>query len=233
MERTYRYLPFFFLGLLAILVWGFYRTYFELFPSFKGITTVQHIHGVLMLTWLAILIVQPILIRKKKLQWHRLIGKASYVVVPLLLVSIFLASKGSYYKLLSVAPPSAAFGIIALNIPSLFAFAAMYTLALVHKRYTPWHMRFMIGTSLLMIGPGLGRALIIYFHVPFPMGVSISDYVAIAIALTLLIVDLRLKKSYKPYTIILGIILLAHICWEIRDTPFWQAIGKWFATAFY
>jgi hypothetical protein len=36
------------------------------------------------------LITQPILIRKKKLVLHKLIGKASYAVMPLLLISVLL-----------------------------------------------------------------------------------------------------------------------------------------------
>lgn len=39
-------------------------------------------------------------------------------------------------------------------------FVVFYSLAIVYRRNTYNHMRFMIGTAIMMIGPGLGRALL-------------------------------------------------------------------------
>jgi uncharacterized membrane protein YozB (DUF420 family) len=77
--------------------------------------------------------------------------------VLLLLYSIFAVSKISYYKALPTAPQGA-MAVIALNIPALFAFAILYGLAIWEKKKSHLHMRYMLGTSLLMIGPGLARA---------------------------------------------------------------------------
>lgn len=64
-------------------------------------------------------------------------------------------------------------------------------------------MRYMLGTSLLMIGPGLGRVLIVYFNVPFPEAVTYSYYFIMAIAFLLLVADIFQKKPVVPYTITL------------------------------
>ena len=58
------------------------------------------------------------------------------------------------------------------------------------------HDRYMIGTSLLMIGPGLGRSLIIYAYIPFPFAVSYTDGAVIAIAIILLLYDVVKKRNY-------------------------------------
>jgi hypothetical protein len=63
---------------------------------------------------------------------------------------------------------------IALNIPSIFVFIILYGLAVLNTKRTYYHMRYMIGTALLMIGPGLGRALIIYFEIPPPVAITIT-----------------------------------------------------------
>ncbi len=56
---TYQNVSFFVIIILTFVIWGFYRTYFGLFPTFKGISNVQHFHGAMLLSWFALLIVQP------------------------------------------------------------------------------------------------------------------------------------------------------------------------------
>lgn len=58
-------LIYFFIFILLISVAGFYKTYLVKFPSFEGFTWVQHFHGAVMLTWVLMLIAQPVFIRTK------------------------------------------------------------------------------------------------------------------------------------------------------------------------
>ncbi|MEJ7830070.1 MAG: hypothetical protein WKF91_17810 [Segetibacter sp.] len=232
MERVYNYVYIFFIGIFFVVIWGFWKTYIVFFPSFKGFGYTHHIHGLLMMMWIFMLIVQPLLIRAKKLSLHRAIGKASYIVVPLLLLSIFMVDKISYDKMFPVAPQQAIAGI-ALNIPALFAFAVLYGLAIWKKKKSRIHMRYMLGTSLLMIGPGLGRVLIVYFEVPFPEAVIYSYYLIMAIAFLLLVSDMIQKKPIVPYSIILLLMVLVYLAWQFRDDYLWQAIGGKFAAIFY
>lgn len=186
-----------------------------------------------MLIWLSFLIAQPLLIRAGKNHIHRIIGKVSYIIAPLLLISIFLASRMVYYRSSEALPQQEAIGLIALSIPGLVAFAIMYLLAIINKRETDKHMRYMIGTSLLLIGPGLGRALIVNFNYSLQDAVNYTDYLVILIALGMLVYDLIKKKNYIPNTIILVILLLAHAAWHFRYSDTWQTIGEGFASVFF
>ncbi|SFF38736.1 hypothetical protein SAMN05216167_1613 [Spirosoma endophyticum] len=87
MEKLYRTSSYLFIAVMLMVFVGFYKTYFGLFPHFDGITLALHIHAVTILAWMSILIIQPFLIRGKKLELHRLIGKISYVVMPLVVLS--------------------------------------------------------------------------------------------------------------------------------------------------
>ncbi len=105
MEKIYKNIHLFFVGVFIIIIWGFYKSYLIYFPTFEGgywgsssYNYIQHSHGVLMLTWILFLIIQPILIKRKLYKIHRTIGKASYFIVPLLLVCIFLVTKTFYYR---------------------------------------------------------------------------------------------------------------------------------------
>jgi hypothetical protein len=232
MEKAYNYVHLFFLVIFLVLIWGFWKTYIVFFPAFKGFGFMHHIHGLLMMSWISMLIVQPLLIRSKKLSLHRTIGKVSYIVVPLLLLSIFTVSRISFYKVLPEAPQQA-IAEIALNIPALIAFAILYGLAIWKRKESRIHMRYMLGTSLLMIGPGLGRALIMYFNVPFPEAVTYTYYLIMVIAFLLFVSDMILKKLVVPYLITLLLMVLVFLAWQFRGDALWQAIGGKFAAIFY
>lgn len=91
----------------------------------------------------------------------------------------------------------------------------------------------MIGTSLLLVGPGLGRALIVYYNMSLNDAVNITNYLVMGIAAGLLINDLIKRRTYVPYTVILIIILLTHFAWHFRYSDTWQRIGETFAKIFF
>lgn len=234
LENKYRNAGFFSIVILCVLSWGFYKTYIQFFPNFQGFKAVHHIHGILMMLWVLLLIVQPFLISMKKFTLHRMIGKSSYILAPLVALSIFVVSSVSYHKMLTEqAPLPVAIGILALNIPGAFAFTAFYFLAMLHRKQSDIHMRYMIGTSLLMIGPGLGRGLITYGNIPFESGVTHSDEFVLVISFGLLLYDIIKKKNIKPYLTIFLVLLVSHIFWLTKMGPVWQFLGGGFAKIFY
>jgi hypothetical protein len=214
------------IGILLVLLWGFYRTYIVFFPSFEGFEFVQHFHGVMMTLWMACLIAQPLLISRKKHRVHKLIGKISFVLAPLLMISIFGVSRMTFERNLSASTMEDAVAMISLSIPGLIIFAGLYGLAIANRPRTYYHMRYMIGTALLMIGPGLGRVLILSFEIPPPIGISITLAAVSVLAVTLLVLDLIKKQDYKPFLIVTALMVLQSVLWEIRYTTLWQGIGE-------
>jgi hypothetical protein len=225
----YQRISLFFVFILALLTWGFYKTYLIFFPSFKGFSSVQHFHGAMMITWMLMLIVQPLLIRFNKISIHRIIGKLSFVVAPLLIVSIFLVTRMVYLRPDPPLPHDVRIGQTALSLSNIFAFAFLYILAIANRRYTYSHLRFMIGTSLLMIGPGLGRALIIYFHIAPERAIDYVIYLEVAIAAALMVNDIMRKQSFKATGLVF--IAVASVCllWTFRMGSLWQSIGEFIA----
>lgn len=220
------------IGILLVLLWGFYRTYIVFFPSFEGFLFVQHFHGVMMSLWMAFLIAQPLLISRKKNRIHKLIGKSSFVIAPLLMISIFGVSRMTFQRNLASSTMEEAVAGISLSIPGLIIFAALYGLAITNRRQTYNHMRYMIGTALLMIGPGLGRVLILSFEIPPPVAITITLAAVSALAVTLLAVDVIKKRDYKPFLIVACLMLLQSVLWEIRYTAVWQGAGELIANVY-
>lgn len=222
------------IAVLIVLTWGFYRTYIMFFPSFEGFQFAQHFHGAIMLLWMGILIVQPWLMARKKFNIHKAIGKASFVIAPILMVSIFLVSRMTYHNNLKALPSvQDAVAMISLSMPGLVIFGILFGLAVANKRRTYYHMRYMIGTALLMIGPGLGRILGVNFGVRPDLAVTITLVVVVLMAGAFLIADLVKKRDYSPNLLVTGLMLFYWVAWEARYTSIWQGIGDGIAKMFF
>ena len=101
MEKSYRFLPYFFATFFVVVIACFYQSYFGEFPDFQNvispignvpitITTTTHFHATMVVMWLLLLIIQPFLIVQKKVALHRLLGKVSYFIVALMVLSFVL-----------------------------------------------------------------------------------------------------------------------------------------------
>jgi hypothetical protein len=230
----YGYISAFFVLILIVLAWGFHRTYTIYFPHFKGFKFAQHFHGAIMLLWMFILIAQPLLIRYNKVQIHRAIGKFTYILAPVLFVALFLVSRMVYLRTLSTGGTQAeAIGSMTNSIPDLIDFIVLYSLAVIYRKNTFRHMRFMICTSFLMIGPGLGRALFIYFKLPDIQVTQINTIVILSIGLFLWITDIVKGKWLSPYVAGILAILFMRLCYFNMYSSAWQSFGSFIARHLY
>lgn len=229
-EKIQHNIGFLFIGIWICALIGFHKTYTIFFPSFNGFRWEQHFHGIMLMSWFAMLIVQPFLIKYGKNNLHRALGKLGYVLAPLVCYSIFLVSKMVYHREIATRPEESVLAQMALSIPTIFIFGLFFTLSMVNRRHSDVHMRYMIGTSLLMIGPGLGRILIVDGGVPFPMSVTIVLAVSEIVAALFLLNDFRKGANIRPLLTILMVLILNHIIWVMQDTVVWQKFAKWFVT---
>ena len=66
MERQYKNLGYFLIVLVAFVAVGFYKPYFALIPNFDpSITPLVQVHAILLMSFVALLVAQPFLIRYK------------------------------------------------------------------------------------------------------------------------------------------------------------------------
>ena len=196
MEKLYRYLPYFFTSFFVLVVYCFYATYFGHFPDFEGIkstvdkkplpiTAITHFHATMVVLWLLMLIVQPILIVNKKLDWHRLLGKASYLVVGLLFISMILVIRQEQLREKNLI-------VFNVNLFDMPVFIVLYGLAIYHRKTPAYHSRFMIMSILPFLSPALGRIQV--ESLPVQLGLWILFFV----------IEFFTRKTYKPYLIGFG-----------------------------
>jgi hypothetical protein len=187
-----------------------------------------------MMTWIVLLIVQPILIRTGRVNLHRMIGKVSYVLAPLIVIMLFLiARKGYHHSIADKIPIAESHAFMVLDLRGPAAFALFYILAMVNRKNSASHMRYMIATSLLMIGPGIARGLGTNFNVSIWDGINYTDYTAIAIVAIFLAYDWYKKNNLVPYTVILTVLICENILWHYRMSDAWQGFAAGFAALFF
>lgn len=214
--------------LLIVLVHiGFAKSYIRFFPKFDGFTTAQHFHGMMMMGWLLMLLVQPILLLQGKTQLHRRVGAVSYVLAPLVFLSIYLVIKSRYHVYLEEGGQSSAIiSWISLNFRLMVFFAILYFLGIYYRHKPALHMRFMCSTAFLLIGPGLVRALISYPELTHTDSHSIDRYANIVITGVVTIVDSWRTKRLSPFLLVLVFMVIQKVLWDMREATLWQDVGN-------
>ena len=122
MERQYKNLGYFLIVLVAFVAVGFFKPYFALIPNFDpSITPLVQVHAILLMSFVALLVAQPLLIRYKNRELHKSLGKLTYFLMPLLVAScVGVIFKEYDEALLRVASTEAALRSIYSDAAQLF-----------------------------------------------------------------------------------------------------------------
>lgn len=195
MEKQYRNIGYIFLLLVPMAVMGFYKSYIIRSPEIDVIIDGYiHLHAAISSLWVGLLISQPLLIRYKKYRMHRLLGKGSYIVFPLLILTFIPLIARNYNGITSVINPVFDAGLLLL----------FYPLAIRNKKNIPVHMRYMIAITLIFIGPTLARILFHWTDISRFWGTMVTWGSINVILIGLLIWDKINQRQYRPYIVALS-----------------------------
>lgn len=230
-ENVFKLFPnmgFWLMLFIPLVFAGFYVTYFSRLSL--ELPSIMHIHFGLMSCWVVMLIIQPLLIRYRKLTLHRSIGKASYFVVPLVIISSWLMMRHSYGVQFTALIGDIEAGLTELTLDQgksqiaafisiafvyLIWLAFFYSLAVVNRKNKSFHARFMIAASLTLIGPTVDRILFFLFGISTVIAdlpVEVVGFLFIDILLlTLMIKDIKNNKSAIPFGVSLAIYLFLQV----------------------
>lgn len=219
---------YYFIGLVVLVVLGFWPTYLsKYFDGTANFNFYFHFHTLMMSLWILALIIQPILIKKKKLSIHRLIGKLSYILMPLLFTSIILLK---HYRIGGHVTEGLGASLW-LQSKDLVIIAIMYCIAIRYRHNIQIHARAMIATGIVFIEPALARFLIGSVFPKEYMLVAFLTTIGLVYALLIALMIIERKQQTGrwifPLVLILYIIFHNLYFFEI-STPAWDAFAKWF-----
>ena len=223
----YPYAQWYFLLAMVITWLGFSRTYFAVVSTEP---LLHHIHGALMGGWIALLVVQPVLYQRGRLQLHRTLGRwGVYLLMPAIVLCGLLMDR----RMLRThnAPPSIIDQLAYLDLLSLLVFPALVILSIYYARNVQLHARYIVCTVLLLMPPALTRAL---FFLPsmhsFQVNVNTAEAIVDAVLMFLIVGDKRRGKIWVPYPLALGVFtLLAVTSNYAKNWAWWHVLSGWLA----
>jgi len=218
---------YYFLGLFALALLAFWKSYVTHPTSFDPYT---HAHAVLMVGWFAILIAQPFLIRRERRATHRVLGRISFVLVPCLAASILLLTHVRVRAAPSL-PADARFFFLPFGMTILLV--VPWLLAIKHRHVVALHARYMICTAFAVIDPIVGRISYFYFPpLPAPDYAPLVSYTLSAGVLIALIIrerEQRVGRGVFPFVLVLATVVYAGF-FTLAKTDAWLAFIRWFGS---
>ncbi|MBY6205672.1 hypothetical protein [Halomonas denitrificans] len=218
---------FWFIGLLAVLVLGFWRSYFSVI--FGDVHPTHHAHSFAMVGWVLLLIHQAWRIRGRNLPAHRKVGQLAWAFAPLVVITgtwVTLHNAAGFDN--PLAPP--ALSIHWLGWASVIVFAILFALAMKHRKNAQYHGRYMISTALVFLIPGLGRAVGQYLP---KLGIAAPSFfqmlfVPLIISLALVAYEWRTDRVRSPFIVFSMLWGLTLLLWVLLpELGFWQSFTIW------
>jgi FtsH-binding integral membrane protein len=194
------------IGLAVFIIFGFAQFALRGFVDPVAAPRWVHLHGVAMLAWLALLVVQPTLEARGNLGLHRRLGWVGAALATL------IAVLGVYTGLASLVlnrfppfftPPY----FLALTFVEAVTFGLVVMAAIRKRADTEWHRRLMIGATIVILEPALGRLL------PMPLMVGWSDIpvglIQLAVVAIIALHDRRTFGRVHPATKAVALLVIA------------------------
>ncbi len=180
--------------LAAIVVFGFSHTVPHDLEA-PGLPGMLQFHAAIFVAWVLLFIAQPALIMKRSVALHRKLG---WVGLGLACAMVALGGYAIMFALWNnTLPFFYAPGLFLVRgIVGLALFAGLVTAAILQRQHANWHKRLMLCAAVVVMAPGLERALPLpLFGTAWPF---VADGVLDTIALIGPAMDLIRRKRVHP-----------------------------------
>jgi len=227
---TFKNSGFYFIALLLLAIAGFWPSYFSKLGRSEATSHYTHLHAITMMLWVAMLISQAFLIRYKKFALHKSIGKFSYLLLPVLTVSLVLLAHSQITLHDEYGVSYSRLYILFLQLSLLAVFLISYILAIIYKHSAAHHARFMICTALTLIDPAVARLPLNLPEIPFNYQVWTFALTNI-ILLVLIFMERKQAHGRGVFPIMLMVFVFfqtLNLTWTKNET--WDSFAFWFAT---
>jgi len=142
---------------IAIAIAGFGPSFYEYFTGAFYFPPIVHVHGALMIGWLALYATQAGLASRRNLDLHRRLGVAATVLAPLLWSSMFVATIVAFKRHEPDGEMSFMTAVLLIQLGLIMLFPVFVTWGLLARRRAQWHKRMMTFASLILLQAAVDR----------------------------------------------------------------------------
>jgi len=222
----YRYGFLFATLVFGIVIWGFWPSFYGHPLSLK--TNMHYVHATATTLWIMLLVTQPLLIRLNNRSLHKTMGKLTYLIFPLMIVTGWFLIQSRQHALTEVDDFS--YGFFYLIVQSTFVETLFYGLGLYYRKEPAMHGRWMLATAFPLLPAATDRLLgRIFYENPLAAqytGWAVADLVLVVLSIW----DWRTHKKLNVFPIALVIMIIHHTDWYfVGQIPAWHHFADWFA----
>jgi len=205
------------IGLVLFILFGFGQFAARGMVDYRQVPLIVHVHAATMTTWLGLLMLQSVLAQRMDKGMHRALGLASLGLV-VAIPPLAIATCVTMLRLHAVPPFFApAFFLVLVTIESL-TFAGLVIAAVMLRKQRDWHMRLIIGATIILMEPALGRLL------PMPLLGAWGEWLAMVVQLVAVAIvarrDVVVQGTLHRATLVIGGAVVAT---HVVDTVLAQA----------
>jgi uncharacterized membrane protein YozB (DUF420 family) len=225
------------IAITAAVVLGFARTFFfrPWYPQYAQAhgapETIFYVHGVAFTAWLLLLLAQTSLVTTGRVDVHRRLGWVGAALAVLMVVlgtvgSLIAAARPSGF--IDIPMPPLQFLVVPFNLIVLFA--VFVTLAILNRRRSQSHKRYMILASIALIEAGVGRWPFALMNTPSPVpGLGMIELCVDLFLVPIIVWDVISRGRPHPVTVWGGLALIANqlLRFNLAATGAWLAFAGW------
>ena len=163
------FFPIMALLMLIIVFWGFGPSFFFRDSASdvggfgaKGLPVYLVVHGLVMSTWMLLLVIQTGLVQAKRVRAHKTLGWVALAVAFLLIPTGIMAMSGFGPRLLALGVPAHILRdgmslLFWIDVFSLLLFPSLIGVAIYYRRNMAIHKRLMLFAAFTVLVPAIGR----------------------------------------------------------------------------
>ena len=202
------------LGVVAIIVAGFWPSYFSVWTN---VPWQFHAHGVAASIWVSMVAAQSWTAHNKQLPLHRAIGKSSLFLFPFLIAGLAAIINRQAMNYVAGDPVHLLYGpaFMAGTMVAMAAYVTVYYRALKYRRKVWVHAGYMLSTPLILFESPFSRIIGLYvprFQVHGPADFPrIMETIILSCGIELLIIAAiwwSVRDRAKPFLVTGGFIVV-------------------------
>ncbi len=206
---------------LIVVLFGFARTYYlKGFFEDRGLSTLVHLHGLVMTLWFGTLLAQVLLVETGNVATHRRVGIFGVLVAVMVLVVGTTTALAAARNGVTPGPPPLVF--LAIPLGDMVVFAILIALGVAYRKRGDFHKRYMLMASLAILTAAIAR-------LPVPGGLpaffAITDLIIIGFVITDTVSGRRLHPAFA---IGLAIVIASQVGrFLLAGTQEWLRFAGW------